>query len=394
MEDRLVQGKVKLDDKCLNLDGPYPSGTLLTFDFTPPASFHDIQVHHIPTNSAQPSQGDRWRWRNPAQFPSRIENLRLRHRILRAVRDYFNSQDFLEVQTPVRVKVPNPEHHFRPIGSESGWLSTSPEFQMKRLLVGGLERIYQITPCFRGKESGTLHNPEFHMLEWYRAWERLEDVVEDMQQVVFQSAQTSPNMEGGKLVYGENRIDLTPPWPQHSVNECFKQHLGLNLGDLLNGPLLKQAAMEQGFGRELQDYDDGFEAVFHRLWNLIEPRLGLRQPLIVYDWPAQQASLAQLRSDDPRWAERAELYIAGMELANGFGELTDPNQQRKRFEQENEIRLSLGLETFALDEAFLCSLQEGMPPSAGMALGVERLVMLLGNLTDIRQAMCFADDEI
>ena len=337
---------------------------------------------------------DALRWRKPGHTPSRMLLLRFRQQMLRELRGWFDEQEFLEVETPLLVPAPSPEAQFQPFAvtvedasTPAGFLITSPEFQMKRMLVGGFPRIYQICRCFRGLESGQRHNPEFSMLEWYRAGGTLKDLAQDLEGFISALHHTVSGLCG----IAPPRLPK-PPWHWITVQELFGLHYQLDLDELPDAARLRKAAGAQGHADCLEgaeSYDD----VFFRLWDRLEPTLGREGPLFAHAWPLPLASLARELPDHPGYADRLELYIDGLELANGFGELTDPAEQRRRFESDLKNRRTSGRDSVPLDKAFLASLAEGMPPSAGMALGIERLLMWLSGTEDIREVLAFAWDE-
>lgn len=337
---------------------------------------------------------DALRWRALGRSPSRIALLRFRHQMLRELRVWFDERDFLEVETPLLVPAPSPEAQFQPfavtvegMSEPVGFLITSPEFQMKRMLVGGFPRFYQICRCFRGLESGQQHNPEFSMLEWYRTGGTIADLAQDLEGFISALHRKAFGFAGITLPSLPK-----PPWRWITVQELFWQHYHLNLDELPDAAQLRKAAVARGCADWLEgaeSYDD----VFFRLWNRLEPNLGREGPLFVHAWPMPLASLARELPDNPGSADRLELYVDGLELANGFGELTDPAEQRRRFEADLNNRAVAGRDPVPLDEAFLASLEEGMPPAAGMALGVERLLMWLSGTQDIRDVLAFAWDE-
>jgi lysyl-tRNA synthetase class 2 len=339
--------------------------------------------------------GDALRWRRPGQAPSRIAHLRLRAEVHRALRAYLDGQGFIEVDTPAWVRAPSPEPHFTPLQAGDGWLITSPEFQLKRLLVGGLERIYRLGPVFRGGERGAHHSPEFTMLEWYRAWADSATLADDLAAML---RAVAPLAEAFAAAHGEPaaprlRLEWTKgPLPQLTVAALFRHHLGLELQGITQGAALRQAAMAAAVPGAERLADD-FELAFFTLWVEVERRFGA-EPFLVTDWPAPLASLARLKCGDATVAERMELYGGGLELANGFAELTDPAEQRRRFEANLAQRAVRGLPPVPLDDTFLAALAEGMPPSAGMALGVDRLVMFATGCPDIRQVLPFAEEEL
>lgn len=263
----------------------------------------------------------------------------LRARMVREIRAFFDARDFVEVDTPVRIPAPAPEPHIDCPPSGTWYLRASPELQMKKLLAAGLPRIYQIGPCFRAGEKGRKHSPEFTMLEWYRARADYLDIAADMEALV-----------GGLLA--RFRGIVCKPFVRLSVREAYRRFAGWD-------PVAD-------FDQDRFDFD---------MAEKIEPNLP-KEPTFLMDYPAPAASLSKLKTDDPRVAERWELYVDGMELANAFTELTDPVEQRRRFVSAKNERRTLGEADYPLDEDFLAVLGT-MPPSGGVALGVDRLAMLV-----------------
>jgi lysyl-tRNA synthetase class 2 len=300
----------------------------------------------------------------------RLELLRGRARAARGVRDFFDARGFLEVETPLMVPSPGLEVHldaFEVRGAgEPRWLITSPEYHMKRLLAGGASRIYQLAKCFRRGEAGHLHQPEFTMLEWYRAPGGSADVMADTEQLVAELARAASG--GSAELSGVHApCDVTPPWPRRTVAELFERLAGLEVQEVLPD-----------------------EERFFRIWiERIEPHLGRGRPVFVTGWPAPMASLARLDPEDPSIADRFEAYVDGVELCNGFGELVDPDEQRRRLQNDQNRRQQLGKPVYPLDERFVQALEDGIPPSGGNALGFDRLVMLLLGARDIRDVVAF-----
>jgi lysyl-tRNA synthetase class 2 len=295
------------------------------------------------------------------------KNLALRARVLREVRSYFDHEGFLEVETPLVVPSPGLDPHLFAVQVSSPgperFLITSPEYQMKRLLVGGLDRIYQVCRCFRNDEQGALHEPEFTMLEWYRAYAGVEDVMRDTEQLV---AQVATRIHGRPVVFhGEREIDVTPPWPRVTVREACQWFAGVEMESLLSD-------------------EDLF---FRALVETIEPALESIGAVHLCEYPLQLASLARPKPSDPSVAERFEAYLAGIELCNGFGELTCPDEQRKRLEIDQVTRETRGLPVYPIDQRFVAALEEGMPPSGGNALGLDRLVMLIAGAEHIEEVL-------
>lgn len=306
--------------------------------------------------------GERWRvhgeWvRLHEDNRRRLRALQTRSAILRAIRAFFDARKFLEVETPSAVPSPGLDLHldaFEMRGSErERWLITSPEYQMKRLLSGGLERIYQLCRCFRRGEQGAHHEPQFTMLEWYRAFAGSDDVMKDTEELVAHVATTVLGAPRIPRIDGD--IDLSPPWERLTVEDAFERYAHVHMDDLLGD-------------------DDRF---FLLLTEQLEPRLPRDRPVFLTEWPAHMASLARRLPERPDRADRFEAFVSGIELCNGFGELTDPAEQRARFERDRHERARRRLPLYPIDERFLAALEEGMPPSGGNALGVDRLVMIL-----------------
>ena len=274
-----------------------------------------------------------------------------RARVLRAIRAFFDARGFTEVETPVRITAPAPEPHIDCPPSGDWFLRASPELQMKKLLAAGMERIYQIGPCFREGEKGSRHNPEFTMLEWYRANADYNDIAVDMEALVGEVLRTTGTT-------GILPVATFTPFTRITVREAYRRWAGWD-------PL-------ETWDQDRFDFD---------MATKIEPNLP-KGPLFLMDYPAPAASLARLKAEDPRVAERWELYVDGLELANAFTELTEPVEQRRRFELAREERRALGEADYPFDEEFLDALAR-MPPSGGVALGVDRLVMLACGVRDI-----------
>lgn len=291
----------------------------------------------------------------------RLAHLRLRAGILHLIRDWFHRHDFVEVETPIRIPCPALELHIDAIASESAYLRTSPELHMKRLLAEGLENIYQMGPCFRAGESGPRHHPEYCMLEWYRTHADYRGILDDTVSLV---RHLCPS---GSLDYQGQSIDVEAPWHILRVSQAFQDHAGWN-----------PAA---DFDANRFDLD---------LVEKVEPGLPKDRPVVLIDYPAPVAALSRLKPEDSRLAERWELYIAGVELANAYSELTDPVEQRARFEACAKQREYMEKPVYPLDEKFLHSI-ERMPPCGGIALGVDRLVMLLADVTDLALVTTFQE---
>jgi lysyl-tRNA synthetase class 2 len=295
-------------------------------------------------------------------------NLERRARMIDAIRAFFITNGFLEVETPARIPAPAPEAHIDAQTSGEWFLHTSPELCMKRLLASDYKKIFQICRCFRLGERGNRHLPEMTLLEWYEAGC---DYLELMNQCEALLGYVADRLTLGRsLVYQGQSIDLTPPWERMSVSAAFERFGGMTVEDALM--------------RDRFDDIMGFE---------IEPQLGAQRPLFLYDYPAACGALARRKPTNALLVERFELYIAGIELCNAFSELTDPVEQRARFDSENNSRAVAGKMAYPTAEPFLRSLSS-MPSAAGNALGVDRLAMLLVDAVSIDDVVAFTPEAL
>jgi elongation factor P--(R)-beta-lysine ligase len=290
-------------------------------------------------------------------------NLELRCQVMQIVRDFFFEAGFLEVQTPVLTPAPAPELHIDAVPCTDGFLSTSPELYMKRLLAAGYGKIFQLAPAFRAGERGRLHHPEFMLLEWYRLeadYEALQaDCIELLRVICHRLGKGDGFHSQGTW------LETRGPWPRVKVRDAFRELAGWEPGAYPDVDRFNMDLVEK-----------------------VEPNLGSPTPAFLVDYPASQAALARLKTDDPTVAERFELYWAGIELANGFSELIDVTEQRRRFHETNENRRLAGRIVYPVAEAFLQSLQH-LQPSAGIALGVDRLVLILVDAADLEEVVAF-----
>ena len=281
--------------------------------------------------------------------PISLECLRERARVLRTVRAFFDSRNFLETETPIRIPAPANEAFLEPPPSGDRWLRTSPELHMKRLIAHGAGNLYQIGACFRSNERGRRHNPEFTMLEWYRPHAGIDTLYTDVAELVSE-------------VLGKKLKPTVIP-----VQKIYREIAGWD-------------PLEQ-WDEDRFDEDMALK---------IEPALPQEGLTYLTDYPAQAAALARLNPKDPRVAERFEAYLDGMEIANGYGELTDAEEQRRRFEAARHLRKTYRLPVYPLDEPFLRDLPQ-MPPTAGIALGIDRLVMVACGTREIADVRPFCD---
>ncbi len=337
-------------------------------------------------------------WWRPERFARRSERLERRGQMLGAVREFFAARDFVEVDTPALQPSPGLEPHLKAFATRlhdprngrtsPRYLHTSPEFAMKKLLVAGMPRIWQLGHVFRDGERSAAHHPEFSMLEWYRAGASWRELIPDCMGLL-RACQDAAG--AAALSWRGQTADPWQPWHEISVAEAFREHCGIDLLATASDPLRpdadRLALAARRVGIEPHPGDD-WEALYFRIFlERIEPRLGLGAPTILYDYPLSMAALARRNPDDPCVAERFELFVCGLELANGFGELTDADEQRARFLAEQARKQALYGETYPIDEDFLAALEYGMPPAAGIALGFDRLAMLATGAADIEDVL-------
>lgn len=315
-----------------------------------------------------------------------------RLQITRLIREFFWAQNFQEVETPIALKKPGQEPYLNPITTlfhnplgkkHKFYLQTSPEFAMKKLLAAGWTKIFQICKCFRDFESfGGIHNTEFTMIEWYRSPGKLEDIMNDIEKL-FKFIAGQLNIQ--EVEYKNKKINVIGEWERLSMREVWQKFLNVEL----NNYLTIESILKLVQSRDWQiSENDAYEDLFYKIFlNEIEPKLGFEKPVMIYDYPEQMTSLSCLSEEDSRYAERFELYIGGLELANAFGELTDAAEQKKRLEADKEKRKQLNKEIWPVDSDFIFALESGIPKAGGIALGVDRLVMLFTGAKDINEVI-------
>ena len=332
----------------------------------------------------------------------RREQARARARLAAETRRVLGALGYEEVETPTLVPAPGMEPHLAPFEApfhpERGgqptplWLITSPEYAMKRLLADGFERVFQLSRVFRDGELSGTHNPEFTMLEFYRAGTDYRGIMDDLERLVEAAARALRPGGASHVERQGRRLELAAPFERLTVQEAFQRHAGIDLGACRgDGDRLRAAARAAGHeaGPDGEPFDDAF---FRIMLTAVEPALGAARPTFLVDWPASMAALSRVKAGDPRWAERFELYAGGLELANGFSELNDPVEQRARLVEEQALRRRLGRPVLPLDEPFLAALAR-MPDAGGVAVGFDRLLMLLTGATSIAEVLLFPASE-
>ncbi|HVW36979.1 MAG TPA: EF-P lysine aminoacylase EpmA [Pirellulales bacterium] len=307
--------------------------------------------------------------------------LKLRAKLLARLRRFFDERGFLEVETPILSADVVVDRHLDPFAVDVGegaarrtmWLQTSPEFAMKRLLAAGGSAIYQVTHVFRRGEQGRMHNPEFTMAEWYRAGD---------------------DLRAGMQLLGELCQEMLELGPAETISyqAAFERHAGVNPHEVSVQSLaevLKQRGRTPPESLGFEDRDSWLDLV---LVELVEPELGQSRPQILYDYPASQAALARVRPGPPAVAERFELYVRGIELANGYHELLDPAVLRERNRANNRARVSDAKQTLPEESRLLAAMEAGLPSSSGVALGFDRLVMVAAGAGSLAEVLPFPFD--
>lgn len=314
-------------------------------------------------------------WQKLRDNPGLISQYLIREKTIDTIRNFFKANGFNEVFTPILVPVPSCEPNLEPYKTQlktfsgekrDAYLIMSPEYAHKKLIAAGMKNIFEITRSFRNcEEVSEEHNPEFTILEWYRTGADYRKIMEDFEKMFIEI------IGGNKMAYQGTEYDLTLPWPRISFEEAFAKYAGLRLEDVK---------------------DADFYQIF---FNKIEPALReSKKPAFVYDYPISQASLARKKKEDPRFAERFEVFLAGMELGNAFSELTDAEEQRKRFEAELSLRKQSKKLEYGMDTDFIEALKSGLPETAGIAVGVDRLIMLAADVPTIGETMFFPGQEL
>jgi lysyl-tRNA synthetase class 2 len=304
----------------------------------------------------------------PERFARLEVNLRRRALIYEHIRSFFKERDFLEIDTPIRSPAIAPEEFIIPFTSEDWFLAASPELHMKRLLAAGYEKIFQFSHCFRKGERGRRHNPEFIMLEWYRAGADYSQIISDIENLITMVARRL-GFKNNKIEYQGQVIDISLPWQITTVKDAFVKAAGWD-------PLATNDAAR---------FDTDFVTK-------VLPSFSPRRPTVLIDYPAALASLARFKPDNPLVAERAEVFIGGLELSNAYTELNDAGEQEKRFREAIARIKRERHQQMPMPDKFLEALPR-LPACAGVALGVDRLAMLFCNAASIDDVMAFTVED-
>lgn len=321
------------------------------------------------------------------------EVLQLRSDVFKAIRKFFDEHSFIEVDTPLMVASPDTEPSIEPfqttwtaLGRDHlAYLTPSPELLIKRLLTHQPGNVYQLSHVFRNLEASQgKHNPEFMMLEWYRAEADYLDIMKDTEDLIRAVAVACG--KAGVITYQGSTVSLDGEWQRLSVTQAFERYANISRETLINESALIDEATRRGYQTEDTGYDDAFYQIF---LNEIEGKLGFTTPTFLYDYPVSQAALARRKTDEPHFAERFELYLAGVELANAFSELTQWHEQESRLQQQVRTRQTNGQAHWQYDHDFIDALKSGLPSTGGIALGVDRLIMILADSPDLLSVLPF-----
>jgi len=336
------------------------------------------------------TDNDQVRWRRPlAGGLSRLNVLQKRHVVRRAVRDYLDGVGYIQIDVPLLVHGTTPDYGVESFRLDDRYLITSSDYQLKRLEIGGIEKVYSLTQNFRPGDSGTYRNPEFTMLEWEQVGANITDIEKDARHLTLKAMEVLGLQ--GSLVYQGQPIEMHKAWARLSVAEAIEKYTGAAMRDF--GLECCQRAVKAA-GIELRpEWANDADFLFSLVMDHIQPDLGRDQPVFVYDWPAHHTTSAQLRVGT-NLADRSELFIAGIELGDGFTALIDATTQKAAFGAALKERHVRGQKAVELDHKYLEAMQTGMRPCAGMAIGFDRLVMLLTDQPHIKNVLAFAWDEL
>lgn len=333
-------------------------------------------------------------WKKLSQNELDWKIFRTRHALLQAIRSFFLNKGYLEIDAPLLTPFPTLDPNIRSIPvqvtlenekSLSLFLHTSPEHAIKKLLAAGAPNCFFLGKVFRNGERTGLHNPEFTLLEWYTKGATLNDLINETEHLVYEMIRqfcSKPILE-----YQGQVIDFILPWPRVTIQELFLQKLGIPFDPQIDLEGLKTLASQLGI---YFSPNDNWDTLFFRIYlEKIEPGLGFPKPVFLTEYPLELGLMAKRNEKNPYVVDRAELYIAGIELANGYCELTDPEELEARFKSEQNKKTKEFGGHWPIDEELLDALRQGFPPCAGMALGFDRLLMLLTNAQSIRDVLWF-----
>ena len=348
-------------------------------------------------------------WQKLKAQPQLWDRYFVREKVITAIRTFFFQRKFHEVETPLLIANPPAESYLDIVETTlfdrnrkptKAYLSTSPEVPLKKLMVAGLGNCFAITKSFRNMETqSNIHNPEFTILEWYRVGADYTDIMNDCEELLLfintyllRTTAGRETLHPESLVYQKQQVSLAPPWERLRVAEAFDKWANVNFDDFLHEDKAKRMAAKKGYRVENHTT---WEELYNQIFlNEIEPHLGKEKPTILYEFPGAMGALARKKESDPRFAERFEFYIEGLELGDCYSELTDWKEQQARFEAELTELRRLGKTVYDYDMDFIEALKVGLPKSSGIAVGVDRLVMLFADAKRVQDTLLFPSDEL
>lgn len=347
-------------------------------------------------------------WQQLKKHPALWRRYFIREKVLRAIRIFFEDREFHEIEPPILIAHPPAESYLdvfetslldRNRNRQPAYLSTSPEVPLKKLLVAGLGNCFSLTKSFRNMEThSSLHNPEFTILEWYRVGVDYHEVMNDCEELLLfihtylqRTDERVPKLQPKELVYQGHRVDLSAPWERLTVAEAFMRWAHVSFEEFLDEKTSRRIAEAKGYAVEAQTT---WEELYNQIFlNEVEPHLGVGKPTILYEFPGVMGALARKKKSDPRFAERFEFYVEGLELGDCYSELTDWREQEERFNHElAEIR-RMGKTVYDFDHDFIDALKVGLPDCSGIAVGVDRLIMLFADAKSIQDTLFFPASE-
>lgn len=332
-------------------------------------------------------------WKKLRHDPRLWERYFIREHVLRAIRLFFEGRNFHEVEVPILIGHPPAESYLdvfettlldRNRNPRKAYLSTSPEVPLKKLMVAGIGNCFALTKSFRNMETqSNTHNPEFAILEWYRVGVDYHEIMKDCEELVLTLAGKN------SIVYQGKTVDLSSPWERMTVVEAFKKYAAIDFNDFFDHA--EKIAEQKGYNPNGATWEELYNQIF---LNEVEPHLGRGKPTVLYEFPSVMGALARKKKSDPRFTERFEFYIEGLELGDCYSELTDWKEQQDRFDEEMKEIKRLGKTMYEYDHDFIEALKVGLPKSSGIAVGVDRLVMLFANTTRIQDTLFFPSEEM
>lgn len=348
-------------------------------------------------------------WKKLKRNPHLWQQYFIREKVLRAIRLFFEDRQFHEVETPILIAHPPAESYLdvfettlfdRNRNAVKAYLSTSPEVPLKKLMVAGLGDCFALTKSFRNMETqSTLHNPEFTILEWYRVGVDYREIMKDCEELMIyihtyllRTGNNARKRSPKTLEYLGATVDLSAPWERLTVSEAFGKWANIPFDDFLDPEKARNIAKIKGY---TVHRENTWEELYNQIFlNEIEPHLGRGKPTILYEFPSVMGALARKKKSDPRFAERFEFYIEGLELGDCYSELTDWKEQEERFEREMQEIRRTGKTSYDYDHEFIEALKAGLPDSGGIAVGVDRLIMLFANAKTIQETLFFPGTDL